>query len=77
MRHLRADPGARRQGWKFGRQSVEHALHESVAQRALSGACALDSLINRHALNDAMILSYDANLSRMEISEKTGLSRDA
>jgi hypothetical protein len=29
------------------------------------------------ALNDAMILSYDANLSRMEFSERTGLSRDA
>jgi hypothetical protein len=33
MGHLRADPGTGRQGREFGRQSVEHALHESVAQR--------------------------------------------
>ena len=31
---LRADPGPRRQGRQFGRQSVEHALHEAIAQRA-------------------------------------------
>lgn len=34
MRRFRADPGAKRQGQQFGRQSVEHALHEAVAQCA-------------------------------------------
>jgi len=33
-RTLRTDPGPRRQGRQFGRQSVEHALHESVRQRS-------------------------------------------
>src|SRR4029077_21206376 len=31
---LWADPAARRQSRQFGRQSVEHALDEAVAQRA-------------------------------------------